>query len=133
MSTRELLIETLAQNRKAVIPLRNAKIVKFSEEVVSYSWHTSKRYKVVVHDSIFGHIYFHTSSKELKDATKNSYISGNILVTGIGAKTEKYTECILFAKKIRGNSGTLIITSDSSVDSSMKQVAEYIKEFSSNN
>jgi hypothetical protein len=98
----------LRSGKSVKISLDQAKVVSTKIKSVPISNYRSIKVKsLVVVDPKYGAVYISSSSDKIFNADFGDTLTGKILLTGLGDRSEKYDTPIKFSKVIRGKEGEL--------------------------
>lgn len=96
--------------KQVKVTLDKAKVVSAKIKLVPISHYRSIRVNsLVVVDPKYGAVYLSSSSDKVFSANFGDVVSGKVLLTGMGEKSEKYDTPIKFSKVIRGKEGELFL------------------------
>lgn len=100
----------LKSGKQVKVTLDRAKVVSTKIKLVPISNYRSIRVNsLVVVDPKYGAVYLSSSSDKVFSANFGDMLSGKVLLTGVGEKSEKYDTPIKFSKVIRGKEGELFL------------------------
>lgn len=104
-------VESYLHNGKNVkITLSGAKVVSSKIKLVPISHYRNIKVKsLVVLDPKYGAVYISSSSDKIFNAEFGDTLTGKIMLTGLGEKSERYEVPIKFSKVIRGKEGELFL------------------------
>lgn len=98
----------LRSGKTVKVSLDQAKVVSSKIKSVPISHYKSIRVKsLVVVDPKYGAVYISSSSDKIFNADFGDTLTGKILLTGLGEKSERYEDPIKFSKVIRGKEGEI--------------------------